>query len=230
MENNEKIEKLRRLFSEINESPRRNDGISCVEKMITFKEGLKEVLYSNFKDEVIFDSDDSINYISGEYKGKFFGINTYDGISLSIDDNKFGRDILESFNPIISSIAGYPICKYNISFFDDDYKSLIYEWSLNPVRRLMAIKTDCFNPYDRIENLEDFYTPDLVKSLGNDLLTLNGFITIFNGIEDDVMSINDIVRIIDEVCPEIGYSNIIKWIKESKRQLSMKRSNKGENQ
>ena len=105
---------------------------------IIFSKKLKDLLKEIFKDSIGFERDERFGYIHGTFKNVRFEINIWNGIILTIDDEK-KANLFYYFKPIFNRITGTnPICSY-------DYCPKMHtpcptiEWNLHPEERLYEL-------------------------------------------------------------------------------------------
>ena len=123
---------------------------------ITFMEKLKCLLKEIFKENIEFGRDERFGYIQGIFKKVRFEINIWNGIILTIDDEK-KANLISYFKPIFNRITDCnPICSYDYcSKMQTAYPTI--EWSLHPEDRLYELvnmpedETGCYK-----RNFKDF--------------------------------------------------------------------------
>lgn len=182
---------------------------------INFMENLKILLKEIFKENIEFGRDERFGYIQGTFKKVRFEINIWNGIVLTIDNEK-KANLISYFKPIFNRITGTnPICSY-------DYCSKIQtacptiEWSLHPEERLYELvnmsedETGCYK-----RNFKDFYTTAIIDSLGDKLLTQEGYNAIFESKKNNIKFHFYKVRLIQTLRPDIDNTTLYDWIDAS---------------
>lgn len=169
------------------------------EEVNIFSKRLKKYLYSFFETDVVFeDSKD----IKGYYKGEEFSIDLSNGISLNTNN----LDLLIVFEPILTRIMG---SKKTFSYEIDN--GITYEWSFNPEKRIEELSN-----LD-LKKLNDYYTTEMIESLGSQLLSLEGYIQLFSNGDNEVYKITQMQR----MYPNLKTSILQSWIASSKSKLSL---------
>lgn len=96
------------------------------------------------------------------------------------------------------------------------------EWSLQPYDRLRElIHTYNCTYFEYMSNFNDFYTLSVIRELGANLFTLDGYIRIFNNSCDDYDMLYHVFRQIHKVCENVSDEDIWSWIKSSRKKLSL---------
>lgn len=213
MNNAKKINELNAIFRATDEARQSILKSFPYNKMtINFTEKLKRLLKEIFKENIEFGRDERFGYIQGTFKKVRFEINVWNGIVLTIDDDK-KANLLSYFKPIFNRITGSnPICSY-------DYCSRIQtacptiEWSLHPEERLYELinmiesETGCYK-----RNFKDFYTTSIIDSLGKQLLTQEGYNTIFESKKSNNKFQFYKIKLIQELRPDIDNATLYDWI------------------
>jgi len=179
---------------------------------IVFSKKLKALLKEIFKDNIQFERDERFGYIQGTFKKIRFEINIWNGIILTIDDEK-KANLFYYFKPIFNRITGVnPICSY-------DYCSRMQtpcptiEWSLHPEERLYELinmiesETGCYK-----KNFKDFYTTSIINSFGDKLLTQEGYDALFKYKQNDIKFKFYKIDLIRALRPDIDNATLHNWI------------------
>lgn len=210
------INELSAIYKAIEESRRSILKSFPYNKMtIVFSQKLKLLLKEVFKDNIQFERDERFGYIQGTFKKVRFEINIWNGIILTIDDEK-KANLISYFKPIFNRITDTtPICTY-------DYCSKMktpcptIEWSSHPEERLYELvnmsdrQSDCYK-----KNFQDFYTTAIINSLGNQLLTQEGYNAIFESKKNNVKFHFYKIRLIQTLRPDIDNATLYNWIDAS---------------
>ena len=167
---------------------------------ITFMEKLKVLLKEIFKDNIEFERVE---------------INIWNGIVLTIDDAK-KANLISYFKPIFNRITGSsPICSYDYcSKMNTTYPTI--EWSLHPEDRLYELvnmpeeENGCYK-----KNFKDFYTKAIIDSLGDKLLTQDGYNIIFESRKNNIKYHFYKIRLIQILRPDIDNATLYNWIDAS---------------
>ena len=130
------ITKLRAIFKATDEASKSILKSFPYNKMnIAFCQGLKVLLKEKFGSDIELDRDEKFACIHGSYKRAKFEIKTWNGIVLTIADERRAK-VIEVFKPIFNEIIGaHPICSYDYHSITKEVYPTI-EWSLNPNDRL----------------------------------------------------------------------------------------------
>ncbi|MBQ4263707.1 MAG: hypothetical protein IJB83_05675 [Bacilli bacterium] len=212
-----KINSLRKTFYSIEkENRKKSKNFSYAENYLNIKRELESVLKEEFGNYIKIEENDSLTNIYCNYMGSTFEIDTYNGIRLVLDKVNDEYNIMSAINYILSGIMGEAICKYMRKDEEECSAHVIYEWSMHPEHRLKELK----NCYRNFYNFEDYYTYNLIRSFGNNILSMDAYMAIFG--DSEYIDYEKILKI-NEVKPEIGYEKIVEWANECKSQLSLKR-------
>lgn len=170
----------------------------------SFSNRLKKYLYSFFENDIKFED---CSEIRGFYKGEEISIDLSNGISL-ITTNP---DVLIIFEPILTRIMG---SKKTFGYeLEGGY--IAYEWSFDPEQRIKELNNSKSN------KLNDYYTTEIIESLGEQLLSLEGYIQLFSNNDNEVYKITQMQK----MYPNLKTSILQSWIATSKSKLSLVKEN-----
>ena len=179
---------------------------------VAFGEKLKNLLKQQFGNHIEFHREERFACIHGSYEDTNFEIKIWNGIVLTIE-KKEKEELIEVFKPIFNQIIGLsPICKYD---YCSDMKTVYptIEWSLHPEDRLYELvnlpENDC-GCYK--QNFQDFYTTDIINSLGEKLLTQEGYNLIFQSKKDNIKYHFYKRRLIEMLRQDIEIDMLYSWI------------------
>ena len=218
------IENLSEMYQAISMARENNSKtFDYIGNNTLFKSGLKEYLKMHFGKDIKFDREETFAYIQAHYKNVGIEINVWDGIILTIEDEK-SKELSKDFEVIFSNIVGLDkICSYDFCTNYNLQKTIYptFEWNLNPERRLYEL-VNRFGivPGSYVQNLEDNYTSSIIENLGNNLLTLEGYIELFGNSSYPGLKFHKI-REIQKQHPTIKDYMISSWIDISKENLSL---------
>jgi len=190
-----------------------------------FNEKLKVYLSSLLGEEIKFDRNEAFNYIKAKYKDVPIKINTYNNIILTVEDSD-REDVIQELKEVFSGLLDLdPFCRYNYCS-KSGCKFIVYptiEWDLNPERRL----NDIIKGYTTIpgknciRDIEDYYTGSVIKSLGTDLFTYDGFKKLFNLRYDDYKIVNHKVSQIQRLNPNVDTEVIYAWLNSCRKTMDI---------
>lgn len=224
---NKKIEELNRIFESLSNARKLNlSDFPYSEVNDNFKTKLKEVLTEEFGDNIQFDRNETFAYVQAHYKGIGIEINTYEGIIFTVEDENEASlvdDFREVFNGVVGTEA---ICSYNFCSNEAGEKTVYptFEWNKDPERRLYELIV--FRNYPGyVRDLEDYYTASVIKSLGEQLFTFDGYKTLFKTGYNNLNYILHKEKQIQKLNPNLDLASISAWIESSNKALELSKEN-----
>jgi len=219
-----KINELNAIFKAIDEARKSILKSFPYNKMtISFVQKLKVLLKEIFGEKIEFDREEKFACIHGTYENTKFEINVWCGIILTIENEK-KAGILSHFKPIFDQIVGCaPICSYNYcTCIKTVYPTM--EWNLHAEERIYELvnmpqnNLGCYR-----KDFKDFYTTSIIDSLGDQLLTQDGYNAIFESKKNSIKYHFYKVRLIQTLRPDIDNATLYDWIDNSQAYNEMQK-------
>lgn len=212
--------KLKEYYKEVIEAIQGSKlSISDYEDVQIFIKNLEGYLNSQLKDPVIFVESEIKECIQVIYKGTGIIINLSNGITLTVTDNE-KSEVLNEFKPIFTAIVGRGVtCGYNSESSNEKSGYATLEWSLYPEERIAELR----KLSEENENLsfKDYYTPEVIKKLGHQLLSMEGYLRLF-GDSDSLISEETYKLIqIQKMYPMLRTSILQSWVISCRNQLPL---------
>jgi len=239
--NNQKLKELGALFKILDIASVANIDFPYNKIQTSFNKKLKEFLKNHFGEDIQFDLKETFAYIQAHYKGIEIEINVYGVMILTIGglkcrvENKEAANIRQDFEPIFTEIMGSgPICSYNYCSerpiiqddgiaFVEGFKTVFptIEWHHRPEDRLYELihGWSC-SPGEYMKDFNDYYTASIIKNLGSELFTVEGYKKIFDQRRDDSTYKWHKICEIRKIYPEVA-NEIYDWIDTSKDSISL---------
>lgn len=173
-----------------------------------------------FGSDIQFNREETFAYIQAFYKGKGIEINVYNGIILTVED-KDAAYLVEDFEPIFDEIMdSKKLCSYDCRSRLSNASYPTVEWSLHPYDRLRELihRYNC-TYFVYMSNFNDYYTSSLIKELGANLFTPEGYIVMFDVAKDDFDLQHYTIKQIEN--SGYKYDDIYSWIESSRKKLSL---------
>lgn len=184
------------------------------------RDNLKDYLSEQFKANIAFEKDESINVIRANYRGFPLELIIFNGVILKIE-NEGSACLIEDFKPVFNSLfQAEPICTYNaLSNPNGSYNPSI-EWNLHPEERIFELvhgKNGIFKGY--LTRFRDLYTRSVIESLGSNLLTAEGYKTLFGSeLNSHPEFFKYKIKQILLAHPEFNPDNINEWARSTSMQ------------
>lgn len=221
------IERLSNIFKAINMARESNlPNFDYSGNHDKFNKGLKEYLQIYFGNDINFDRDETFAYIQAHYKNVPIEINTFGGIILTVEDIS-KKDIAKDFEPIFKNILGVDmLCSYDFCTYDKE-KTVYptFEWNLNPDARLNDLVNNFVTmPNQHILNFKDYYNTSIINNLGNEVLSLDGYLKLFGKDNSSYMFnpyFSHKMRLIENIHPNIKSYMVYSWVETSRSRLSL---------
>lgn len=198
----------------------------CLDESIrkVFNQNLKDCLKELFLDNLDFLEEQPYGYILMNYKGVEMEIRTVGGIVLSVKDNE-KAELIEDFKPVFNDIVGMnPICSYNFCYTINGERVAhpTIEWNTEPNTRLESLVMQVGNPMcQTIKEFEDYYLCSIIKQLGSELFTKDGFEKVFNTSHSNRILDRHRLQQIQKVYPDINTDAVNAWYSSYKNDANI---------
>ena len=205
---------LSELFGVIKVMQESNLEASYEEEIKFFTESLKGYLTSFLGTNIVFVGESPIGLIYAIYEGCVLTIDVRNGISLSINDvNKSSS--LRQFEFLFSKISGQrKTCSYD--YLERNSSKHVIEWSLCPEESLYNLSND-----KNVKHLHDYYTPEVIESLGNDVLSMEGYIALFGNNDSQINDESYKLIQIQKLYPDLDTAALQAWIISCRSKLTL---------
>lgn len=225
--NLDKIGELSKIFESLSEARKLNlSDFPYLEVNNNLQTKLKECLKEEFGDNIQFDKEETFAYVQARYKGVGIEINTWDGIIFTVEDEN-EASLVEDFKSVFNKIAGSEaICSYEFCSNEGGERTVYptVEWNLDSERRLFELVS--FKNYPGyVRNLEDYYTETVIKNLGRELFTKEGYKKLFKTEYTNPTYTLHKVAQIQKQNPNITATAIYAWFDSSEKRLDLSQEN-----
>jgi hypothetical protein len=215
---------LNEQYTSISEAfSRRSKHFPITHAQVEFKEQIKTFLQARFGDDIkLFLDDETTVVIYASYKKIQIGINVFDGIVLMVGDAN-ADEVIKDLKPVFSEIAGSePVCLYGHHPKGTRIATVypILVWNMFPEEKLDQLAHQIADPLDdSITGIDDYYTTAIITSLGDNLLTLEGYNALFGDPRRGSVLNEYTLNQIKKARPDIPANKIMEWFRQNKAKV-----------